>query len=63
MASIYLLVPMTSLADQWIDDNLQLESWQRLGGNIGIGHRYIEDIVHGMMSDGLEFNKDFSVEG
>jgi len=60
--TVYLLVPVTETAENWIDDNLQVESWQKLGKGVGVGHRYIGKIVEGMQSAGLVIDKDFRVE-
>ncbi len=55
------LATHTEEAEQWVDENLQLEGWQKTGNIIGIDHHYIEDIVDGMAADGLEPDKDFSL--
>ena len=51
--SLYLLIPQTDAAEQWIEDNLP-EDAPRLGKNVAVEHRYIYDIVDGIRADGLE---------
>jgi hypothetical protein len=51
--NICLLCPQTDEAREWVHDNLNVESWQYLGRNIGVDHRYIGDIVAGIQADGL----------
>ena len=62
MSTVYLLVPITKSAENWISENLQIENWQKLGKNVGIEHRYIRDIVAGMQKDGLIVGEDFDVQ-
>lgn len=61
MQSVFLLNPITPKAKTWIDENLQLESWQYMGKSPAIEHRYIGDIVDGMIEDGLCLDTDFSI--
>jgi len=60
--SVYMLTPLTDEAREWIDDNISPESWQWLGGGLGVEHSYIADIVDGMEEEGLKHGKDFKVE-
>ena len=57
-SSIYLLVPLTPAAQEWIDEFLP-EDAQRLGTSIAIEHRYIDPIIDGVLDAGLE--SDFAV--
>ena len=52
--SIALIVPLTDLARQWIDENIHAESWQWWGDGLACEPRYIETIVDGMMDSGLQ---------
>lgn len=51
--SLFLLIPQTDAANQWVDDNLP-EDVTRFGRGIVVEHRYISDIVDGIRGDGLE---------
>jgi hypothetical protein len=51
--SIYLLRPRTDEGQAWIDDNLVVEDYQRLGNSVAVEHRYIGNIVTGIVADGL----------
>lgn len=55
------LAVLTPEAESWASDNLQLESWQWSGNMIGIDHHYIDDIIEGMVNDGLQPETDFIV--
>ena len=51
--SIYLLIPQTDAAKEWVEDNLPDDA-QTFGAGIVVEHRYIYDIVNGIRGDGLE---------
>ena len=51
--SLFLLIPQTEAASDWVEENLP-EDAQTFGGGIVVEHRYISDIVDGIRTDGLE---------
>jgi hypothetical protein len=51
--SVAMLTPMTPDAHQWIDGNVQIEPWQRLGCSIACEPRCLDQIVEGLEEDGL----------
>ena len=51
--SIYLLRPLTDNASNWIANHIPDDA-QTWGQSIIIEHRYIADIVNGIIDDGLE---------
>ena len=61
-STVYLIELMTQEAEEWVNENLALEPWQWLGGNIGIEHRFVENILYGMTDDGLILGEDFRVD-
>jgi hypothetical protein len=50
--SIFVLVPLTGSAEQWVKKHLPADAvtW---GGGIVIEHRYVGDILDGITADGL----------
>lgn len=54
--SVFLLIPLTDAANEWVEANLP-EDAQRLGRGIAVEHRYILDIVDGAQADGLTFTR------
>jgi hypothetical protein len=50
--TLYLLEPLTDAAVAWVDDHLPADH-QLWGSAVVVEHRYIRDIVAGIMSDGL----------
>jgi len=62
MKTIYILVPLSKEAEEWIEENLHYEDWQIVGNmGIAIDHRYIDPIVEAMEEEGLVNDKDFEI--
>ena len=53
MGSIYLMTPLTDQGRAWIDDNVSIEPWSRLGDCVAVEPRCVPDLVNGMVGDGL----------
>jgi hypothetical protein len=53
--SIFTLTPCTEGAQGWIDEHIDTEEAQFFGKALVVEHRYIDDILHGIEQDGLEF--------
>ncbi len=51
--TVALFTPMTADARQWIDENVHVESWQRIGASIACEPRCLDQIVEGMQKGGL----------
>lgn len=50
--SIAILTPMTEAAEDWVAEHLP-EDAMRFGPGVVIEHRYVADIVDGLVADGL----------
>jgi len=61
-STVYLLRAESDTAQAWIDEHIP-EDATRFGGGVAVEHRYIGDIVEGMIEDGLKPKVDFSVQG
>lgn len=51
--TIIVLSPATKRGQAWMDDNIQAESWQWMGGGLCVDHRMAQDIIDGMTIGGL----------
>ena len=51
-ATVFLLTPLTSAAHDWIDKHLPPDCL-RWSGDVVVEHRYINEIVHGIVRDKL----------
>ena len=61
--SIFLLCPLSEKARIWVARNLNIESWQVVGGlGVSIGHRFVADIIEAMKRAGLKRNKDYMIK-
>ena len=61
MQSVFAIEPISSAARDWIRDSLLLGSWQWVGNSVVVEHRYIADIIAGMLESGLKQFVDFRV--
>ena len=61
MQSVFSICPISEGAKDWIDANVQSEPYQWLGNSLVVEHRYIADLVAGMIEAGFIVNKDFKV--
>jgi hypothetical protein len=50
--TIFLVRPLTETARDWLDENVSDDA-QYFGGALVVEHRYIEDLVEGMLGDDL----------
>jgi hypothetical protein len=55
--TVVLLTPLTETARQWIDDNVEVEPWQRFGDVIAVDPRCIEGLIASAMEDELEIER------
>ena len=46
--TVVLIIPVTELAKKWVNENVQVESWQWLGQGFAVDHRYAPDLLQGM---------------
>ena len=51
--SIALFTPTTPVAHEWVEENVQIEPWQRLGASIACEPRCLEQLIAGMQEGGL----------
>jgi hypothetical protein len=58
---MYLITPISEVAKEWVKANVCLESWQWMCDSFAVDHHYIEDLVSGMLGDGLTMEDDFTV--
>lgn len=53
--TVYLVSPQNEQAREWVDENVGLEEWQGSGHqSFAVEHRYIEDLVGGMLAEGFK---------
>lgn len=52
--TIFLVRPLTPLAESWLDSHVDQEDAQHFGNALVVEHRYVQDLVAGMQADGLK---------
>ncbi len=51
--NLFGFTPMTPAGREWIEKNVNAESWQWLGMTLNVEHSYAADLVAGMQEAGL----------
>jgi hypothetical protein len=46
--SVVLITPLTKKAQRWMRENVESESWQWLGGGLGVDSRYADQLISAM---------------
>ena len=52
--SVLIIVPHTPMAVEWVDANVNLDSWQLFGGGFACESRYVGNLLNTMEIDGLK---------
>lgn len=55
--SMYQVRAVTKTAKDWVAENVQLEGWQYMGEWFAVEHRYIDNLVTGMLDAGLNVER------
>lgn len=51
--SIVALTPLTTAAQEWLDENVEAEPWQYLGKALCVDHRCAEALLRGAVDAGF----------
>lgn len=51
--SMVLITPDSDADQEWLDENLETEGWQWLGKSLAVDQRFAEDLIEGMILDGV----------
>lgn len=51
--SVALFTPLTAEAHQWVEENVEVEPWQRMGTSVACEPWCLEQLIAGMQQDGL----------
>ncbi len=58
MSSVYLVMPKTPEAENWLYENTD---GQWLGSSLAVEWRYLDNLLEGMTGDGLALGTDYEV--
>src|SRR5437868_9644279 len=56
---------ITALSDacrEWVEENVEIEAWQRFGNSIAIEPRYVDHLAEAMIEEGLVMEIDDPME-
>lgn len=59
---VYYLTPKTDRARNWVNDNVRVSDWQRVGESMVIERRFVTDIVTAMIERGFKVYEDFDLQ-
>jgi hypothetical protein len=51
--TVFLFNPLTARAKEWIEENVQIETYQWFGSTLVVEHRYAWGLAEGMLDEGL----------
>lgn len=51
--SVVTVAPLTGDARTWVAQNVELEAWAWMGGAFAVEPRYLDNLIDGMVGDGL----------
>ena len=60
--TITTITPLSDACREWVEDNVEIEPWQRFGNSIAIEPRYVEQLADAMIEEGLVMEEDGSTE-
>ena len=51
--TVSTITPLSDACREWVEDNVEIEPWQRFGTSIAIEPRYLDHLAEAMIEDGL----------
>jgi hypothetical protein len=51
--TIVLVRPLTPVGKEWLETHTESEPWQWIGPALSVAWRYADDLIEGMIADGL----------
>jgi hypothetical protein len=56
--TISTVTPLTNRCKAWLDEKVEAEGWQWFGDQLAVEPRYVDQVVEGMIEDGLMIERD-----
>lgn len=60
MPSVYLITPLKGECEDWLKGNVS-EDAMYLGRSLAVEHRYVEDLIGGLLKHGFCYRKDLEI--
>src|SRR5207248_667763 len=56
--TITTITPLSDACREWVEENVEIEPWQRFGNAIAVEPRYVEQLAEAMIGEGLVMEGD-----
>src|SRR5438874_9978001 len=56
--TITTITPLSDACREWLEENVEIDTWQRFGNSIAIEPRYVQQLAEAMIGDGLVIEPD-----
>ena len=60
MPSVYLITPLTQECREWLRENVSRDAMY-LGLSLAVEHRYVENLILGLLEHGFKCGRDFEI--
>ena len=60
--TITTITPLSDACREWLEENVEIEPWQRFGTSIAIEPRYLDHLAEAMIEEGLVMENDDPLE-
>ena len=61
--TVTTITPLSDACREWLEENVEIETWQRFGTSIAIEPRYVEELAEAMIEEGfVVLGHDLSAE-
>src|SRR5947207_2260181 len=60
--TITTITPLSDACREWVEENVEIEAWQRFGNSIAIEPRYVDHLAEAMIEEGLVMENDDPME-
>jgi hypothetical protein len=61
--TITTITPLSDACREWLEENVEIEPWQRFGNAIAVEPRYVEQLAEAMIEDELVVGGDDTSDG
>jgi hypothetical protein len=56
--TVTTITPLSGRCRGWLEENVEIEPWQRFGTSIAIEPRYVDQLAEAMIEEGLVMESD-----
>ena len=56
--TVTTVTPLSDRCREWLEENVEIEPWQRFGNAIAVEPRYVDQLAEAMIEEGLVMEGD-----